>query len=153
MCMMLYIGCDAPLELVPWDAARPGFHLAVLNQNREVRQQFGVPHVYYAGSHEGCGCGFQLGEYPEIDDEDAPRKRETLQSLASYLDAQLSLGRSIELFACWSGGEAEVPEQRRAVSTAELRAEQFYFHDGEHVTVHAPHSPTLQPTAGVSARG
>jgi len=145
--MVLYIASDAPLELIPWDEARPSFHVSSLTPDDDlVRRQFGVSHACYAGSHEGCGCGFQLGEYPGFDDEEAPQKRDSLTALAQYIDTRLALGRTIELFACWAGREAKPPERMRSLSTAELRAEQFFFHDGEHVTVHAPPNPALLPT-------
>ena len=138
MCMMLYIGSNKPLPLVPWQEDAPGFHVGELHEDfADVVKQFSVPHVFYAGSHEGCGCGFQLGEYPGFDDEEAPEKRESLRKLAAYVEVQLDAGRRIELFACRAGGESTAPERRRRLSPSDLRAESFFFLDDEIVVVEA----------------
>ncbi|MEZ6009892.1 MAG: hypothetical protein R3F05_19335 [Planctomycetota bacterium] len=86
------------------------------------------------GSHEGCGCGFQLGEHPGLDD-DAPAKRETLRRFAAYLDSQLDRGRGLEIFACWDGDQVAPAERHRTLLPSELLGEPFFFHDREHVTV------------------
>jgi hypothetical protein len=130
--MMLYIGSDDALPLVPWDKAAPGFHVAELSPDlNDVRHQFSVAHVYYSGSHDGCGCGFQLGEYPDFEDDDAPAKRESLRRLAEYLDQQLAAGRKLELFACWAGGETSPPTYHRRLHSEDFTAERFFFNDGE----------------------
>ena len=129
---MLYLASDAPLPLVPWDAGAPAFHVEELGAARSlVRGRFSLPHVYYAGAHEGCGCGFQLGEYPEFVDEDAPAKRESLRRLADYVDAALARGRQVQFFVCWAGDEDGPAAHHRVVTTRELRGESFWFLDGE----------------------
>src|SRR4051812_45959015 len=72
MCMVVYIASDYPLPTSSWDEARPRFHVTELSERDEpVRRQFSKPCAYYAGSHEGCGCGFQYGEYPGYQEEAA----------------------------------------------------------------------------------
>jgi hypothetical protein len=133
VCLVLYIGAADPLPLIAWDAAAPAFHVTPLDLHcSAVRQQFSVPHVYYAGSHAGCGCGFQLGEYVDwAEDKDAPAKRDSLRRLADYVEAQIVRGNGVEFFACWSGDEASPPEHRRVLSVGELRGEFFYFLEKE----------------------
>lgn len=136
MCRMVYIGSERPLDLVPWDASAPGFHVCALGErDAAVRAQFRFASVYYVGSHEGCGCGFQLGEYPEFEDDDAPAKRENLQRFASYLTSQIERGRKLEIFACWDGGQGAPPDRRRSLSPSDMLCDRFFFSDGEHVTV------------------
>jgi hypothetical protein len=136
MCLMVYIGSNQPLDLVPWDASAPGFHVRELGeQDGEVRSQFHFPNVCYVGSHEGCGCGFQLGEYPEFKDDGAPAKRDTLRRFASYLTSQIKRGRKLEIFACWDGDQGVPPERRRTLSPSDLVGERFFFLEKEHVTV------------------
>jgi hypothetical protein len=132
MCMMLYIGSDETLPLVPWDETAPGFYVAeLLPDFADVCHQFSVAHVYYSGSHEGCGCGFQLGEYPDFEDDEAPAKRESLRRLAEYLDQQLVARRKLELFACWAGSETSPATHHRRLHSKDFTAERFFFLDGE----------------------
>ena len=131
--MVLYAGSDAPLPRIAWDPGAPAFHVADLDEAvAPVRSHFAHPHVAYVGSHEGCGCGFQLGEHAGFEDpEDVSRKRATLARLADYLDLRLDEGCSIAIYACWSGDESQSPEHRRTLTTHDLRGESFWFLERE----------------------
>jgi len=64
--MMVYIASDHELPLIEWNEDAPAFHVRELHEKEKaVRAQFTLPHIYYVGAHEGCGCGFQVGEYPD----------------------------------------------------------------------------------------
>ncbi|HEY1377446.1 MAG TPA: hypothetical protein VGF55_11670, partial [Gemmataceae bacterium] len=105
MCLVVYVASDDPLPTVAWDGARPGFHVTeVTAADHPVRCRFAKPCVYYAGSHEWCGCGFQYGEYEGYGEEaDLPRKRDSRRRLAEFLAVALQHQPEVELFACWDG--------------------------------------------------
>jgi hypothetical protein len=135
---MVYLAASEPLPLLPWRADRPGFHVEALPRDHAVRAQISLPALHYAGSHQHCGCGFQLGPEFEGDDEppeDAVQVRETLAAFADYLEHQLRQRRQIEIVACWSGAEAEPPESRRSITPDALRRPDFRFAESERVTV------------------
>ena len=99
MCHMLYIASNTELRLVPWNENDPGFHVTELGENEEcVRSQFKNKNVYYAGAYEGCGCGFQAGEYPGYEDEEIELKLKSLTGLSAYLEEHIKKGSDIELF-------------------------------------------------------
>ena len=131
MCMALYIAADQPIPEALWVESDP--HLGVMRVAAEspVHERFSNTHVYDVVSHEGCACGFQLGQFPEFEDEEAPLKRRSLTELAAYLEERLAEGRKIELFACWSGDESEEPESTRTLAPQDLRADTFYFREKE----------------------
>jgi len=132
MCNMLYIGADQELPLIPWDERAPAFHVEPLSEGVEaVRNVFGVPYVYYAGSHDKCGCGFQLGEFPDPEDEEAPAMRRSLNLLADYVEQQLARVCRLSFYACWAGGESAEPVRRRSVTAEQLRGEDFFFLEKE----------------------
>jgi hypothetical protein len=136
MCHMLYIASNIELELVPWDENDPGFHVTKLGKNEEgVRLQFKNENVYYAGAYEGCGCGFQAGEYPGYEDEEIDLKLKSLTGLSEYLDAQIKRGSDIELFGCWDGDQSEPAEHQRTVSTETICRKDFWFRDKEYLIV------------------
>lgn len=104
---MVYIASAEPLNLVAWNDAQPAVYVSELHESEAaVRQQFDTPHVLHAGSHEGCGCGFQYGEYPQFEDEERPLKHASLDAFADYLAEQLQRAPSIQLYACWDGDQA-----------------------------------------------
>ena len=134
MCMMVYLSSPVLLPLVPWDESVPGFHVTTLRPTHGVRRQFSNPeNVHYVGSHETCGCGFQLGEYPdvELDAEDESQMRASLDAFADYLERHLDEVGVIEVFASWAGDECEPPRFRRDLTPADLRDDDFYFLDKE----------------------
>ena len=144
MCLALYLGAERPLPLLPypelpagaldsptWPLEAMRFHTAALHPEQEiVRRHFSVPHVVYAGSYEGCGCGFQYGrEYPE--DQTCERHllvaAESLAALAEYLRRR----RVRELFSGWHGEEAELLGRVRGVTVEELIASDAPFPLGQ----------------------
>ena len=138
MCMMVYIAADIPLRLVAWDDLAPAFNTSVLAPDEErVRRQFGKSHVVYAGSYEGCACGFQLGEYPPDsgDSQEREQQRTSLREFADYLRQELARVGPIELFACWDGDQEATPEHRRALGPSVLEQDSFFFLEKELSTV------------------
>ena len=92
MCMMVYLAAESPLRIVAWNNAAPAFNTSPLARDVErVRGQFSKPHLIYAGSYEGCGCGFQFGEYPAEYSEpnEISQRRKSLHDFAAYLREEL----------------------------------------------------------------
>ena len=58
MCLAVYVASDSALPESKWNEHAPAFYLEAVPTSEVVRKQFCYSHVYYAGSHEGCGCGF-----------------------------------------------------------------------------------------------
>jgi hypothetical protein len=134
VCMMVYLAADLPLRIIPWDEAAPAFNTSALGPSEErVRRQFGKGHLLYAGSHEGCGCGFQLGQYPadQTEPEERTRRRESLRALAAYLRGEVARVGTIELYACWDGDQEEPPAHRRALTPSAVDADTFFFLERE----------------------
>src|SRR5262245_60321836 len=135
MCMTVYIGATEPLDLIAWNQTAPAFHVAELHETEVVvRTQFNEPYVY-VGSHEGCGCGFQCKNPEWVEEEELAQKRASLDSLATYLSRQLSRVATIQLYACWDGDQAEIPEHRRNLTPNSFRNEEFFFLEKELSTV------------------
>jgi hypothetical protein len=138
MCLMVYLASDHVLPTSPWDAARPRFHVAELAESHQpVRRRFSKPHVYYVGSHEGCGCGFQYGEY-EGEEEDAPKlaaSQDSRRRLAEFLSAALQHQPTVELFACWDGDQGSPPEHRVRIRPLDLIQERTFFREKELLVV------------------
>ena len=132
MCLMVYIASERALRTVPWNEESPGFHVTELvERDAKVKDQFDFQHVYYAGSHEGCGCGFQFGEYPDVEDDDRDEKRKSLDEFSRYLSRELATVREVEVFACWDGDQGAAPEHSRQLTPRSLLADSFYFFQRE----------------------
>ncbi len=130
--MMIYIGASQPLDRIAWNDTAPAFYVGDLHESElAVRAQFGSSFVYHAGSHEGCGCGFQYGQYPEFEDDERHLKRASLDAFSAYLAGQLDRVGAIDLYACWDGDQTAVPEYRRILTPGSLRSEDFFFLEKE----------------------
>jgi hypothetical protein len=135
--MVVYVASDYPLPTLAWDVTRPGFHVAELDERGQpVRRHFSKPCVYYLGSHEGCGCGFQYGEYEGFEDEpDLVAKRQSRRRLVDFLEVALQHQQHVELFACWDGDEGAEVEQRGHVRPADLLRTRTFFRERELLVV------------------
>ncbi|UOQ71095.1 hypothetical protein [Hymenobacter cellulosilyticus] len=135
MCYCVYIGADAALPLVGFDKTNSAFSLEpVAGWETTVAQHFSKQNIYYAGSWQGCSCGFAGG----IDLEDVALVAKNLRSvraLLAYLDSALQLEDTIEFYTCWTGNQWQEPEQRRVESMYTVRAEPAYFELEEDVLI------------------
>jgi hypothetical protein len=148
MCRALYLGSDRPLSCIelkpfptdcmlsptwPWEAQR--FHTAPLRPSEEAaRSHFTYPHVFFAGSYEGCACGFNYGrEYPqsETDAGHSTVARESVAELVRYVRAN----RVLEIYYCWMDDEAKDCQHRRTVNPETLGSPDFFFRDRELLTI------------------
>ena len=129
MCMALYLATDEPVSGHAWSQARPSFNIQPLTEGEQlVRSQFSKPNVVYLGAHTGCSCGFSYGhdplETPEDREEDETARR-VVALLRTFLEERLEHAGSVELFACWEGGEQAEPEERLDVTPSHFGGESF----------------------------
>lgn len=138
MCVMVYLAADTPLREIAWNKAAPAFNATPLAPDKlRVRRQFSKQHLIYAGSHEGCGCGFQLGEYPPeyTEPDELSRRRRSLHDFAAYLREEIPRVGAIEVFACWDGDQEAPPEHHRGLTPSALEADDFFFLQKERSTI------------------
>ena len=78
----------------------------------------------YAGSHEGCGCGFfkvgQVGEELQI-------RQQNYYDLVAYIKSALEAGSKVEIFSCWEGDQNAKLDHDVQVSTSEISSSDFQF--------------------------
>ncbi|MES9844930.1 MAG: hypothetical protein ABW131_09820 [Candidatus Sedimenticola sp. 6PFRAG5] len=108
-----------------WNEKKPGFNVVMLGDHESsVLKQFHNPYVVYAGSHEGCGCGFfkdgEIGEELKL-------VQSNYDSLANYLKALKLGGSKLEIYVCWEGDQDEEPEHKQIISLKELVSAPFEF--------------------------
>jgi hypothetical protein len=137
MCLLVFIASEYELPTLSWDQEQPRFHVTELTERDEpVRSKFSKPHVYYAGSHEGCGCGFQYGEYDGFEEEaNLLDMQNSRRRLAEYLVVALQHQSAVELFACWDGDQAAEPDHRSRIRPADLLKGRTFFQEREFLVV------------------
>ena len=132
MCLAVYIASDQPLPLVHWSPTDPGFYVRPVDEmDNGVGEIFSVPFVYYAGSHEGCGDGFEFGREPaqSVEDQDRERKgRASVERLASYLRDASQLGQ-VHVYARWADDPVPPNGQPAALRLGEMTGRKFWFED------------------------
>jgi len=137
---MVYVASSVPLPTGSWEPDHPPFHAEpLIAVDEPVRKKFAKPHVYRLGAHEGCGCGFQHGEFPGLEDaEDVEKARVSRGLLVEFLKNALREQDSVELFACWDGDQGEEPEHRGRVSPEDLLVDRTFFREKEFLVVARP---------------
>jgi hypothetical protein len=117
MCLAVYVASDVPLPKSDWNEHAPAFYLKPVSERAGVRKQFLYSRVYYAGSHEGCGCGFLKDG---ADGQELERRQENYRSLADVLSAATGTGAQLQLFTCWEGDQTKSPRTTGLISLEEL---------------------------------
>jgi hypothetical protein len=140
MCLALYIGSEQVLPLIPypdypqsvfslpeWPNMAQRFHTAALNEKQEIVQKhFSMPNIVFAGSYEGCSCGFNYGrEYPDDENDEIHlcAARESITELITYIRNN----RVKEIYACWFDDEGLSQQTQRTVAIEELSSPAFVF--------------------------
>ncbi len=128
MCVAVYLSAPTPLPLVAWHEESPAFFVEEAPADDPVRAHFSWPNVYYAGAHEGCGCGFAYNQMPEnlqaADDE--ARARASVAALRKYVGEATARG-PVELYACWEGEQSFPVKERVTASPEVLGGDSFEF--------------------------
>ncbi len=136
--MTIYIAADNPLPTIEWQENITPFWVSELSEDeKRVEKQFTKPFVAYAGSYEGCGCGFTYDDEPIEDDDDARRdklSRESVKQFSEYLSNLVKNG-SVELFACWDGDQEAEPEEKLTVTPDYFGGEEFAFEEKQFLMV------------------
>ena len=135
---MIYIAADNPLPIIEWQENVTPFCISELSEDeKRVIKQFTKPFVAYAGSYEGCGCGFVYDDEPIEDEDDARRdklSRESVKQFSEYLSNLVKNG-SVELFACWDGDQEAESEEKLTVTPDHLGGEEFAFEEKQFLKV------------------
>ena len=137
MCMAIYLAADEPLPLLNDHSGATFYTVPLRDKNDEaVRRHFTKRHVVYAGSFEGCGCGFfklEHAEYAEA--EEVESCRHSLSALATYVSNALRQGASMELFTCWEGDQAQSAIHRGVLTPPEIAAGALKWDSREFFTI------------------
>ncbi len=124
MCYAIYIASNNECPVLEWDESNPGFYLEPLDERQKIAsKQFTKPHIYYAGSHEGCGCGFFTDPDYHDEDDNLEQAKKSIASLIDLLKAQLKASSEIELFVCWEGDENKRPKRKLRMNPEDLRSQ------------------------------
>lgn len=132
MCLAVYVASSIELPSIKWEKTAPAFYLKPARSRDTVRRQFSLPNVYYAGSHEGCGCGFLKDGVP---DEESEIYRANYRALADCIRTAKHRGAAIELFSCWEGQQSARPEFVESVNVDNVEGPSFCFKEGHFVRV------------------
>ena len=109
MCTAVYVATSLPVETTKWNKEAPAFYVKELEGYDELRRRFAPRSVYYAGSHEGCGCGFVFYDGD-------PERRRALDALIAFIRRVAPA----DVFVCWEGQQTEAPAWEKVVTSGDL---------------------------------
>ncbi|MHB8868086.1 MAG: hypothetical protein ACYC6T_02470 [Thermoleophilia bacterium] len=140
MCYALFIGTDEPLAVVDPAVADDCFHLEPPGaRHGVVLGYFAKPHIVYAASWQGCGCGW----FPDAMPFQSAKKRlefnrktaECVERLRLLLVDLLQRHDSVELFLTWEGELDEAPSRRLALAPGDFEAAALPMEQGDFATI------------------
>jgi len=143
MCFTLYIGSKTALPKILWNKEHPRFNTRDLEDyEKNIPGCFSYPEVVYAGSDQGCGCGFRHALltgaewFPVIseDDQVTDKARKNHQDLFDFITSNIK-DVKFEIFACWNGDVDGGPQSVEEINCHDLINEGFYFKEGSLYTI------------------
>lgn len=134
MCRYLYLASDLELPLVESSDKEPLLSIKPLEeQDMTVLKHFSMKHVVYAGSFEGCSCGFSYDFSDMSDDEDRKeqeKRKASVVALLGYIKQQLVGAISLELYECWADEQGHDMQGHSYIDLGTLSlGETFGFED------------------------
>lgn len=70
MCIAVYIGANRELPFIKVeDGTYTTFHVEIAHNAAEFQNILAASYIYYAGSFEGCGCGFKYESRAELEQQ------------------------------------------------------------------------------------
>ena len=125
MCLAFYIGSNTELPTNSWDESNPSFFVEQAKEDYDMKINVSKDYIYYAGSHEGCGCGFKNNEeWVDFNKPEEVKKLEaskkSLNQLIDYLKRALNKTKELDLFICWEGEQEETPKEIKTINPEEL---------------------------------
>lgn len=140
--MVLYLGSEKALPVIPYNPEQPAFNTKELDEHEKpVIQHFSKQHVIYVGSNEGCGCSFrhalyEKGEWSYVipeEDEEAIATQVDHQTLVAYL--KTSGLQKVEIYACWDGDYALSAEHHEEIAVEDILQPDFFFKERGHYRI------------------
>jgi hypothetical protein len=122
MCLAVYLSSDKCLPDIPWNEKSPAFYLEPVAKSLGVRKQFLYEYVYYAGTHEGCGCGFSKDG---VVGEELEQSQQNYIALAQVSRNAVSAGAKLQIFTCWEGEQKRKPKTVATVPSLLLQSQDF----------------------------
>jgi hypothetical protein len=139
MCLRLYIASDVELAQVPAQSPPGPLSVrAVEDVTAGVRGHLSKAHLYVAGAHTGCACGFTFGPNAEHAEMGVGSVRE----LRAYLASALVTASELEMYSCWEGDEGNSVEHRERIDVTWLGtdADAFAFPERWLATLSSAHA-------------
>lgn len=133
MCLAVYIASNHELPEIEWDESDPGFYVEIIDgRESKMDKHLKLPNVAYAGSNQGCGCGFLKPiDVPEalLEPDELEESQANYDALASYMENLLKSGACCEIYACWEGDERHPSEFKSRITTDELASKEFVLEE------------------------
>lgn len=142
MCYALFIGTDRPLPIPSVEEAveMEHFHLESLQPHHDVvRANFSKPHLFYASSWQGCGCGWypdtMLFQRRKARDESSRKTAADVRALGALLARILESSDSVELYFSFEGELDEGARRRISLAPADFGVDSLPMQQGDFALV------------------
>lgn len=136
MCDSIFIAATNPLPLIAWDENSPAFHvMEITNEENWVRKYLTAQNVYYAGSYQGCGCGYNYFDAPDVDEEEKLAAQESVRQFRFYLE-RISQNNTIQIFIDSMNGSFD-NIQIKDITPAYFAGDNFELEETQLLTVYS----------------
>jgi hypothetical protein len=131
MCLAVYLVSSEVLTEIPWNYSKRAFHLESA-QREAIAKWVKGRLLYYAGSHQRCGCGYQKSN---IEPRDLASVQANYIALSGVVGEPVSRGASIEVVACFNEFASATPDITGEIQSTDIRRADFELKEGQHFRV------------------
>jgi len=144
MCIVVYLSTDH--KLIESDEMIIKVERVAPDHDDLSTPPFRFDHVYYVGSHLGCGCGFlsfdasfeELSSTPELieialeslEPDERKQSQQSNRELFKLIDDCLSKSDEGELWVTWSGGGSLRPQIDVQLDISNIDPRRFFLTEG-----------------------
>jgi hypothetical protein len=135
--MAVYVISSETLNEIPWNDSNRAFHLE--SAQGEVSKKWRNKRwLYYAGSHQRCGCGYQKNN---LSSDELAAVNANYMALSNVVDEAVRRGVSIEIVAWFNEFAGSPPEITGEIKSTDIQRPDFELVEGQHLKVVAPPIP------------
>ena len=145
MCYAVYIGSNFQQKSGEWTENETVFYIQELHDENEInglRPKFSKTFIYYAGSYQGCSCGFafhpaeEADSRNEDDQKEEIRQRASVEALIGFIK-KLSSREMVEFYCCWEGDWEDPVESTDKINIDNITVENYLLTEKRFIRIYS----------------
>jgi len=138
MCWAMYLFTDNVIDEIKWDDNNPGLFIEKIYKEKNMDYNVNNwnennKNIYYIGSSQGCGCGWQSPNHEFLDLNDEDEKKEYENKIKDRIELFKILNKNINngsfFIICWEGDQGNEIKQILNFNIELIKDDNYQFEE------------------------